>query len=113
MCSTTFKARFGIHEQSFKNENLNQTSLSKFIWDLKRKNVRYEVTWKILDRGQPFSPISGNCVLCLKEKFYILFKPTSADLNCRDEAFSNCRHKISKLLSNIDIDRRKRKRPGG
>ena len=109
LCSTTFKARFGIHKQSFKNENLNQTSLSKFIWELKRQNVRYDVTWKILDRGQPFSPISGKCTLCIKEKFHILFRPTSADLNSRDEAFSNCRHKISKLLTNID----KRKRPGG
>ena len=109
LCSTTFKARFGIHKQSFKNENLNQTSLSKFIWELKKQNVRYNVTWKILDRGQPFSPISGKCTLCIKEKFHILFRPTSADLNSRDEAFSNCRHKISKLLTNID----KRKRPGG
>ena len=34
LCSTTFKARLGIHKHSFKNENENQTTLSKFIWTL-------------------------------------------------------------------------------
>ena len=102
----------GIHKHSFKNENDNQTSLSKFIWTLKRKNIKYDVTWKILDRGEPFSPISGKCTLCIKEKFHIIFNPTSADLNSRDEIFSNCRHKISKLLNKRNKSY-KRKRPGG
>ena len=43
-------------------------------------------------------PISGKYVLFIKEKFYIMFRPTSADLNSRSEIFSNCRDKISKLL---------------
>ena len=98
LCSTTFKARLAIHKQSFKNENVNQTSLSKFIWSLKRKNVKFDITWKILGRGDTFSPISGKCGLCIKEKFYIMFRPSSADINSRDEILTNCRHKISKLL---------------
>ena len=112
LCSTDFKARLGIHKHSFKNENDNQTSLSKFIWTLKRKNIKYDVTWKILDRGEPFSPISGKCTLCIKEKFHIIFNPTSAELNSRDEIFSNCRHKIAKLLIKRNKSY-KRKRPGG
>ena len=98
LCSTEFKKRLGVHKNSFKYEDKNQTSLSKFIWDLKRKNKKFEVTWKILDRGEPFSPITNKCALCDKEKFYILFRPKSASINSRDEIFSSCRHKLSKLL---------------
>ena len=42
LCSTTFKERLGVHKQSFKDETKNQTSLSKYIWDLKRKNKKFE-----------------------------------------------------------------------
>ena len=87
MCSTTFKIRFGIHKNSFKNEEDNQTSLSKFIWTLKKKNVGYKLSWKFIDKANSFSPVSGNCALCTREKFYILFKPTSADLNSRNELY--------------------------
>ena len=98
LCSTEFKKRLAVHKDSFKNEDRNQTSLSNFIWDLKRKNKKFEVNWEILDRGEPFSPITNKCALCDKEKFYILFRPESASINSRDEIFSSCRHKKSKLL---------------
>ena len=87
-----------MHKDSFKNEDRNQTSLSNFIWDLKKKNKKFELNWEILDRGEPFSPITNKCALCDKEKFYILFRPESASINSRDEIFSSCRHKKSKLL---------------
>ena len=109
LCSTTFKARLAIHKHSFKNENDNQTSLSKFIWTLQRKNITYNTTWRLIDQAQPFSPISGICALCIREKFYIMFEPTSADLNGRSEILSNCRHKSSKLLIKKE---RKKKGPG-
>ena len=98
LCSTEFKKRLGVHRHTIRDEKVQQTSLSRFAWDLKRKNKNFEITWKILDRGEPFSPVSGRCELCLKEKFYILFRPESADINSRDEVFSACRHKRSKLL---------------
>ena len=107
LCSTSFKKRLGIHKHSFVSDD-NQTSLSKFIWNLKEKNIGYDITWRLLDQAETFSPISGKCALCIKEKFYILFRPTSADLNSRNEMFSNCRHKISKLL----IKRERKKKPG-
>ena len=111
LCSTEFKKRLAVHKQTFKDETKQQTSLSKFTWNLKRKNKNYEITWKILDRGEPFSPISGRCELCLKEKFYILFRPESADINSRDEFFSACRHRISNLL--IPHERKKKKKDLG
>ena len=75
-----------------------QPHLSDFLWDLKRKNKKFEVNWEILDRGEPFSPITNKCALCDKEKFYISFRAESASIDLRDEIFSSYRHKRSKLL---------------
>ena len=36
LTSTTFKARLGVHKNSFKDPEANQTSLSSHIWDLKK-----------------------------------------------------------------------------
>ena len=112
LSSTDFKARLAVHTQTFNDEEgTSQTSLSKFIWKLKRKNTKHEVTWKILDRGATFSPISGKCGLCIKEKFYIMFRPESAGLNSKSEAFSACWHKSSKLLI-PKPPKKKKKGPG-
>ena len=85
--------RLGVHTQTFKDPDVSQTSLSNLIWGLKRKNVKFDITWKILDRGGTFSPLSGKCGLCISEKFHILLRPESATINSRDEVFSACRHK--------------------
>ena len=111
LCSTNFKARLAVHNQTFRDETVSKTSLSRFIWDLKRKNIKYSLSWRILDRGTPFSPVTGKCNLCTKEKFHIMFRPEGADINCRQEIFSACSHKKSRLL--IPIERgRKKKSPG-
>ena len=107
LTSTTFKARLGVHKNSFKDPDANQTSLSNHIWDLKSKKMDHSVTWKLVDRGKPFSPVSGKCQLCIKEKFYILFHPEMASLNSKSEIYANCRHKKSKLL----IRQKKKKEP--
>ena len=99
MTSTEFKDRLATHKHTFKYINSNgQTALSKHIHDLKSKKIEHEVTWRIVDRDRPFSPISGICILCNREKFYILFHPELSDLNSRSEFYSHCRHIKSKLL---------------
>ena len=62
------------------------------------KNIDYEVTWKIMDRGKPFSPVSNLCNLCTKEKYFIIFEPEEATLNRRDELNNCCLHKSPVLL---------------
>ena len=58
-----------------------------------------KVSWRVLEKNiPPFNPVTGKCQLCIREKFYIIFKPHLASLNQRQEIFSNCRHKKSKLL---------------
>ena len=80
-----------------------------YIWDLKNKNVMYKIEWKILDRGQQYSPISGICSLCTCEKFQILFNQEKATLNQKREIFGHCLHKKTKLLVKPPD---KRKSPG-
>ena len=108
--STDFKSRLSTHKHSFKNPNDNQTRLSKYVLEVKSQGIEPNVSWKIIDRGKSFSPVTGVCQLCVKEAFYILFKPELAQLNLRSEIFSPCLHKKSALL--VKVNSRKRKSPG-
>ena len=99
LCATSFKARYSAHQTSFKHEEYgNKTTLSTHVWDQKQKNIKYDIKWKILDRGKSFSPVSGICNLCTKEKYFIIFEPEKATLNKKDELNNTCLHKNSVLL---------------
>ena len=100
IASTDFKKRLGVHREAFKDQTKTtiQTSLSKYVWDLKNKGSQADITWKLIDRGKPFSPVTGVCQLCTKEKFYIMYKQEMAELNSRSEIFNHCRHMKSALL---------------
>ena len=98
-----FKTRFYNHKKSFKN-NLykNETTLAKYIWDLKLKhNVTPTLQWYIVKSVVPYSNITKKCGLCLQEKFEILTYPNPEELlNKRSELVSKCRHVNKFLLSN-------------
>ena len=98
MTSTEFKKRLGVHRQTFKDQTVSQTSLSKHIHTLKSQNIDYEITWEIMDKAKKFSPVSNVCSLCDREKFRILFNPELAELNSKSEFYSHCIHKKSRLL---------------
>ena len=99
LCSTTFKDRFHNHTTSFKyKDKANSTMLSSHIWDLKNKKIDFEITWKILERAKHFSPVTGLCNLCTKEKYFIIFEPEKASLNKKEELNNNCLHKYPQLL---------------
>ena len=74
--------------------------LSQHIWKLKRQKIDYDITWKILDRAKPFSPVSEICNLCTSEKYHIIFKPELATINKKEELNSYCLHKFPVLLEN-------------
>ena len=100
--SHTFKKRYYSHRQSFNGRNLqHSTTLSSHIWNLKDKNLNYNVKWNTIDRAPRFNPVTKKCRLCLKEKYYIIFQPEGAKLNERSELFSTCRHRTRDLLSKI------------
>ena len=89
------------HKKSINhNKCSKETTLSKRLWQLKEMEVNFELKWKILDRAQPFSPVSWVCGLCTLEKWYILFKPELSTLNRREEILGHCFHKVPALLKN-------------
>ena len=99
LSSTTFKIRLGNHKKSFNNEDYRtETTLSRYLWDLKEKGKNYKLEWKLIGRAQPFSPITGVCNLCTLEKYHIIFTPHLATINKKEEINNHCLHKLPQLL---------------
>ena len=113
LSGNTFKSRYGGHKSSFTHtKRRNETNLSKHIWELKDKNLDYNISWKILSKAQTYSQSSGLCQLCTREKFYICFKSELCSLNTRNELLGSCRHKTKLLISNQHKPKKKRRRNG-
>ena len=94
-----FKVRYKDHKKSIKHEKFStETALSGYLWELKKKNINYDIKWQVVDRAPPFSPVTGVCKLCTLEKYYILFVPERSSLNKNEEVFKPCRHKPLVLL---------------
>ena len=99
LTSTEFKARFRNHQVSFNKEaRKNDTELSKHIWQLKSKEQRFTIKWKILAKAKPYSNLTKRCNLCTAEKHFIITKPAMATLNKRNELISTCRHRRKFIL---------------
>ena len=91
-----------IYHREFENPDYkHETVLSTHIWECKARGSAYKVSWRILDRGQPFNPVTKICKLCVRERFYILRKPHLASLNHRQEIGTFCPHIRSSLLRNV------------
>ena len=62
-----FKKRFYNHRKSFNNESsTNDTTLSKYIWELKEtSNSSPTLVWPIAKKVPPYSNICKKCLLCL------------------------------------------------
>ena len=86
LTGNTFKKRWNKHEGDFRNTTgKHNTRLSTHICKLKEEGKDYETKWEILDRAPTHNPVNMKCRLCLKEIFYIIFRPDSASLNKRNE----------------------------
>ena len=96
----TMRDRISKHEGNFRHRHQPGTRLSSHVWKLKDQGAPFTITWRILSRASSFNPTLGMCRLCLKEKYMIMFSPTTASLNKRSEIFSSCRHRQGKLLDN-------------
>ena len=101
MTSSNFKARLGVHTQSFNHRDTNQTSLSRYIWELKDKNEEFKIKYKIVDRGYPYNPKTEKCLLCLKEKTFIITRPNESSLNRINEFINKCLHREKYLLGKV------------
>ena len=73
LASGLWKLRFANHNYSFRNfEKREDTELSKYIWELKNKNVEYRINWKIIGQEPPYSKEAKKCRLCLREQIEII-----------------------------------------
>ena len=100
--SEEFKLRFNNHNSSFRHKHKEaETTLSKYIWELKDKGKEAKVTWQLLAETQSYKPEAGKCYLCLQEKYYIMYHKNWATLNLRSGVANTCRHKNKFLLVNM------------
>ena len=96
-----FKERYRVHKGNIRNRNEDGTKLSNYIWDLKSQNLEYELKWKYIAKASSYKPSAGKCNLCIKEVFFIMFKPQEATLDSRSEFFNPCPHRRKfKLVKN-------------
>ena len=102
LCDTAFKLRYRNHTSSFRNKQYrNATELSKHVWNLKDKNIKYNIKWRKIKQARSYSNVTKKCNLCLWEKYFILCKPEMSSLNNRNELVSCCRHSRKFLLRNV------------
>ena len=57
------------------NNNKTSTTLSSHIRKLTEEGKTYNLRWDIMDRAPVYNPVGKKCRLCLKEVYYIIFKP--------------------------------------
>ena len=101
-----WKKRYRVHQHTFNNRGTpNDTSLSKYIWELKDRGIEYNIKWSILKRAPGYRKSSKTCGLCLMEKVLICEFPDKVNLlNDKSELVSKCRHSNKHLLKNCKPD---------
>ena len=105
ICETSFKARYSNHVKSIKhNKYSKETELSKYIWELKERDIIPQIRWSIVKRIKN-KVSSKSCQLCLSEKFYIIDNLNdNRMLNKRTEFISKCRHLNKLMLASVKSD---------
>ena len=87
-----FKNRPYKHKNSFKYESKrNSTEISNFIRDRKKDKINVDLDLSILDKAKLYSLASKECMLCLTEKYHIIFF-TKNLLNKCNELVTKFRH---------------------
>ena len=78
----TFKKRYDGHMTSMRHERLEKsTELSKLIWDMKRKDAGYSISWSVVAQTPAYSNATKRCPLCLREKLEILRADRRVNIN--------------------------------
>ena len=99
--TVTFKLRWNNHKQSFNQSyKRHSTSLSSYIWQLKRMNIDYDISWVTKSLAKPMARGGKSCNLCLTEKTMIADCRDDSFLNKRSEVMTRCLHRFPHLLNN-------------
>ena len=92
LTENTFKDRSYKHKNSFKYESKhNATELPNFVWENKHTSTETNLAWSILDKDRVYRPETRRSLLCLTEKYHIIFSNLNL-LNSRNELITKCRH---------------------
>ena len=85
-----FKDRLYEHRTDINNNTAGKktTRLSAHTRALKEKSKDYTIDWKIIEKANIYNPITKKCMLCLKEKFYIMYDRKGSSLNKRNKVFN-------------------------
>ena len=83
----------------------HDTKTSTEYWNLKRKQLNPQISWKIKGIYKFYIPTSKRCNLCLTKKLEILDDPDKNLLNKRSEIISQCRHKNKYRLKTLASNR--------
>ena len=104
LTSNTFKERYTQHKSDFNLEHKRfKTALSKYVWELKKANKKYNISWEVMKRASPYTPSSKKCNLCGWEKVLILSADRDKNnLNQRSEISNPCLHRKKWLLSQYE-----------
>ena len=86
-----WKERLGNHKQDWKKpDKRGATCLSKYIWSLKDKGLvqdrDWTISWALMARAKAFSPSSGYCRLCIKEKSLMILNPDTRTSYCSHQS---------------------------
>ena len=110
----TFKKRWRTHNWDSNHiEREHSTGLNTYIWQLKRKNLPYEIAWSPVSVVPFYTSESERCNLCNTEKTLIAMQDRDRGLNKRGEVMQKCIHKEKAMLSNWKAGGRKKKKKGG
>ena len=97
-----FKVRLKEHHDDMAEPSRRGNSkLAGHIWDLKDRGLEFNISWSILAKAPPFNPVTRKCLLCLKEKHFIMYGRGTSTLNRRNEIFNTCRHRHKDLLVKV------------
>ena len=99
--NVTFKLRYNNHKNDCKLPHKEKaTCLSKYIWQLKRRETDYTINWSVAFIASPYSRETRRCQLCIMERTLIAVQDRGRGLNRRGEILTRCRHKDIHLLAN-------------
>ena len=102
-----FKKRWYRHKESLTKEKYkDDTELSKYIWKLKGKNIKYNLKWDIMKTVNKIQNGGRDCRLCLTEALEIM-KNRENPLNKRNEIMGACRHRNKFTLRKWQTEKEK------
>ena len=98
----TFKKRFLKHKDSILKESLKSaTSLSKYVWELKKKGSSFSIKWSIVKKCALYRCGTRRCDVCLSEKLSILLENKTNSIKKHFELIKKCRHNNKDKLSSV------------